>query len=398
MNDDFLRGIPNWFNEFNKIDRTINSLNNLETIAAKLNKTNAFFDISNQLSQIAIKDKIQHNFGSLFSSPFNFHSSQNKYNSIDTFLNGDITTLLNNAIKNITIASTLDFASQAGGIYEKISANNLAYEKQLSIASQLSKSFFLANHLAIPDWVEKMKGAQNFLSENRLRIFDILSADTFIQITENEKDNATGSVLELDDIVRENVELKKELETLYLVFAKKIAKKVKRKRKKFEHDDLIEPQKILTKIVHKYLLGKFGCSLQTCYIFVVIFNFAIIGIFLNIILEAKGADMFDSIFGSGDKLVQSTQDVRYLDSNVNDYYAHYLKDTVIENANIYLRNSTNTKRIGRINANTVVLILQQKPKWCFIEAIGLKPNKVSGKTEETVIRGWILKKHLAYFQ
>ena len=75
-----------------------------------------------------------------------------------------------------------------------------------------------------------------------------------------------------------------------------------------------------------------------------------------------------------------------------------IHDFTIDAAPLYQRNSTKTKCIGKIKPNTQVLILNQKPKWCLVEVLIEKFDKKTKTTIDKVVRGWVMKTHLDYFQ
>ncbi|MFN7910481.1 MAG: hypothetical protein ACK5QC_01575 [Bacteroidota bacterium] len=324
-----------------------------------------------------------------------------KSNMIQAVLGGSIPALLEEQMKYTQQAKGFDLSAFSGGILKKFNAHSQLYDKQLTLAEKLSKGFFAANHLALPSWVDKIQSAQRTFDVANISAFDLLSASTLTRIAEEleyeEDETPEETITTVSELINENAELKQDLENLYLAFSKRIASKVKRKKKRVTSQDLKEPVRIVTEIIHKHLLGKRGVSLQTTNTFIWIINYVLWGILFNIIMEGKGKDMFDGIFGEDEKQIQTQPIINNNYSAINNYN-YVSQDTVIEDAGIYLRNSIKAKCLGRVKKGIVVLIIQQKPKWCFVETIIIKNDKKTGKDFKKVVKGWISKKNLAYFQ
>lgn len=413
MSDELYKGVPDWPNTLNSINKKLedaaNPLKGLHNITSKLNSTFGVFEMARQISQMQDQlYKRQHATDFLFAPSLNVNKMINaieqmnsKSNVMQTVFGGSITDLLTQQMKYTQQSKGFDFSCISGGILEKFNAHIQLYNKQLTLAEKLSKDFFAANHLASPSWVDKIQSAHQTFDVANVRAFDLLSANTLTRIAEDleYEDNETPEeiITTVSQLISENKALKKDLENLYLAFSKRVANKVKGKKKRVTDQDLKEPLRILTEIIHKHILGKAGISLQTSYNFVSIVNFVFWSILVNIILEAKGKDMFDVIVGEDEKQMQATPIINNNYSRINNYN-YVSQDSVIEDVSIYQRNSIKTKCLGQVKRGTVVLVLQQKPKWCFVETIIMNHNKKTEKDTMKVVKGWILKQSLSYFQ
>lgn len=413
MSDELYKGIPDWANNLNSIHKKLedaaNPLKGLHNITSKLNSTFGTFDMARQISQMQDQlYKRQQATDFLFAPSLNVNKMINaieqmnsKSNMIQAVLGGSITALLAEQMKYAQQPKGFDLSGISGGILEKINAHSQLYDKQLTLAEQISKGFFAANYLSSPSWVDKIQSAHRTFDVANIRAFDILSASTLTRIAEEleyeEDETPEETITTVSELISENTALKQDLENLYLAFSKRVANKVKRKKKRVTSQDLKEPLRIVTEIIHKHLLGKAGVSLQTTYIFVWMVNFVFWTILFNMLMEAKGKDMFDGIFGEDEKQIQAPPIINNNYSVINNYN-YVSQDTVIEDVSIYQRNSIKTKCLGRVKKGIVVLILQQKPKWCFVETIIIKHNKKTEKDTVKVVKGWILKQSLSYFQ
>lgn len=414
MSDELFKGIPDWANNLNSIHKKLedaaNPLKGLHNITSKLNSSFGMFDVASQISQMHEQMyKRQNVTDFLFAPSLNVNKMitaieqmNRKSDSMQAILGGSVTALLANQARNSFKPSGFDFSDLSRGIYEKLNTHSRLYEKQLSIAEQLSKGFYAANHLALPSWVDKIQSAQRTFDVANIRAFDLLSASTLTRIAEEleeeQEQTPEENITTVSELISQNAALKQDLENLYFAFAKRITSKLKKKKKRVTSEDLKEPLRIVTEIIHKHILGQVGVSMQTTYTFIWIINYVLFGVLLNIIMEGKGKDMFDGIFGEDEKQIQAPQQIINNNYPVINNYNYVSQDTVIENANIYQRNSVKTKCIGLVKQSTIVLIIQQKPKWCFVETIVMKYDKKAGKKMEKVIKGWILKKYLSYFQ
>jgi hypothetical protein len=412
MSDELFKGIPDWTNNLNSIHKKLedaaNPLKGLQNITSKLDSAFGAFNMARQISEMQGQlYKRQNVTDFLFSPSLNVNKMINaiehmnsKPNIMQAVLDGSVTALLAEQMKSQQLKA-FDLSGISSGILGKINAYSQVYDRQLTLAEQLSKGFYAANHLALPSWVDKIQSAQRTFDVTHIRAFDLLSASTLTRIAEKlkyeEDETPEENITTVSELISQNADLKKDLESLYLAFSKRIASKVKRKSKKVTSEDLKEPVRIVTEIIHKHFLGKRGVSLQTTYTFIWIINYVLWGILFNIIMEGKGKDMFDSIFGEDEKQIQAPQVINNSYPVINNYN-YVSQDTVIEDASIYLRNSIETKGLGRVKKGTVVLIIKQKPKWCFVETIIMKHDKKTGRNVEKVVKGWIFKKYLAYFQ
>lgn len=302
------------------------------------------------------------------------------------------------------IKSSYDFSVMANDIQSKFAKYNSIFERQLSISEVLAKDYFHANKLSTPDWVTKYSQIINDFDKSRVSAFDILTADTYTRITENvpvnEDEEVKSSEEKLDEIaliLKENKDIKEELENLYISFSKHIANKLKRRNKrKLKSKDFKEPSEQLALFIHKNLFENSKISTQTVYTFICLIDYVFNAIILAIVLEATGSKIYEKVFGE-DTPVAPIQ-VTYQPKIAKNVYTNIIHDFTIDTTAIYLRNSTKTKCIGSINPNTRVLILSQKPKWCFVEVLIEKFDKKSKTTIEKVVRGWVVKQHLDYFQ
>lgn len=413
MSDELFKGIPDWANNLKSIHKKLedatNPLKGLQNITSKHNYTSGVFDMARQLSQMQDQlYKRQQVTDFLFAPSLNVNKMINAIeqmnsmsNMMQAVLGGSVTALLAKQMKYPQQPKGFDLSGISGGILEKINAHSQLYDKQLTLAEKLSKDFFAANHLSSPSWVDKIQSAHRTFDVANIRTFDLLSASTLTRIAEEleykEGETPEKTITTVSELIKENTALKQDLENLYLAFSKRVASKAKRKKKRVTSQDLKEPLRIVTEIIHKHLLGKAGVSLQTTYIFVWIVNFVLWTILFNMLIEARGKDMFDHIFGEDEKQIQAPPIINNNYSVINNYN-YVSQDTVIEDASIYQRNSIKTKCIGRVKKGIVVLILQQKPKWCYVETIIMKHNKKTKKDTEKVVKGWILKQSLSCFQ
>jgi hypothetical protein len=413
MSDEFYKGIPNWANSLNsihnKLEDAANPLRGLQNITSKLNTNFGAYDMARQISQMQDQlYKSQQATDFLFAPSLNVNKMINaieqmniKSNMMQALVGGSIHAMLAEQMIYTQQPKGFDFSAISAGILEKINAHSKLYDNQLTLAEKLSKGFFAANHLALPSWVDKIESAHRTFNVANIRTFDLLSATTLTRIAEEleyeEDETPEDTISTITDLIGENVALKQDLESLYLAFAKRITNKVKRKKRRVTSQDLKEPLRIVTEIIHKHLLGKTGVSLQTTYIFVWMVNFTLWTILFNMLMEAKGKDMFDSVFSEKEKQIQTPQVINNNYSVINNYN-YVSQDMVNEDASIYLRNSIKTKCLGRVKKGIIVLIIQQKPKWCFVETIIIANDRKTGKDFEKVVKGWILKKNLAYFQ
>jgi hypothetical protein len=304
-----------------------------------------------------------------------------------------------NAVKNL-----YDFSVIANDIQSKFSTYNSIFERQLSISEVLAKDYFHANKLSTPDWVTKFSQTVSDFDKSRITAFDILTADTYTRITENlpvnEDEEVKSSEEKLDEIaliLKENKDVKEELENLYISFAKHIANKLKRRNKrKLKSKDLKAPSEQLALFIHKNLFENSKISTQTVYTFICLIDYVFNTIILAIVFEATGTKIFEKVFGEDTPPTQIQ--IAYQPKIVKNVYANVIHDFTIDAAPLYQRNSTKTKCIGKIKPNTQVLILNQKPKWCLVEVLIEKFDKKTKTTIDKVVRGWVMKTHLDYFQ
>lgn len=413
MSDELYKGIPDWANNLNSIHKKLedaaNPLKGLHNITSKLNSTFGAFDLARQISQMQDQlYKRQKATDFLFAPSINLNKMinaieqmNNKPNMMQAVLGGSVTALLAEQMKYTQQTKGFDLSSISGSILDKINANSQLYDKQLTLAEQLSKGFFAANHLSSPSWVDKIQSAHRTFNVANIRAFDLLSASTLTRIAKElehgEDETPEETITTVSELISRNAALKQDLENLYLAFSKRVASKVKRKKKRVTSQDLKEPLRIVTEIIHKHLLGKAGVSLQATYMFVWMVNFVFWTVLYNILMEAKGKDMFDGIFGENEKQIPAPS---IINNNyfVTNNYNYVSQDTVIEDVSIYQRNSKRTKYLGRVKKGKIVLILQQKPKWCFVETIIMYHNKKTKKDTVKVVKGWILKQSLSCFQ
>lgn len=295
-------------------------------------------------------------------------------------------------------------ADIANGIHDKFRTYSGVYQRQQSITEVLSKGYFTANHLTNPAWLEKITQTERRFDTKNVSLFDVLGFEALTRITEKfgketeEPLNAEENIEQISELLKQNSEIKTELEKLYFSFAKHIANKIKR-RKRVKAKDLKEPSKLLAELIHKHLFKNTSISQQTVYIFVCLIGYTFTTIFIGMIMAAKGTDMFDNVFGLNSKQIPQQQIINTKNTyNIVNNYNNLISDFVIEDANIYLRNSIKTKCIGKIKRNTIVLILSQKEKWCFIEAVVEKYDKKEKTTIEKVVKGWVMKNSLDNFQ
>lgn len=410
------RGIPDWADKLNstnkKLEAAANPFKGMTDMALKTNKNMDMFDIARHFEGVGARINKQNNvFDHLFSPSLNVYKMADAMQQMNRK-----TDILQIVLGGSTISTLTKFAQGsekpfgnnlsdiASVIQDKFRLHNRIFESQLSITEQLSKGYFTANHLAIPSWVEKITQTERRFDRKNVNLFDVLSAETLTRLTgksgkeAEESINVEGNIGQITELLNQSAELKTELETLYLSFAKHISSKLKR-RKKLKAKDLKEPSKLFTEFIHKHLFKNTGISLQTVFTFVCLIEYSFTVIFIGMIMEDKGKDMFDSIFGVDSKQILQQQITNNKNAyNIVNNYRNIINDFVIVDANVYLRNSTKTKCIGRIKHNTIVVIICQKPKWCFIEAVVGKYDKKTKTTIEKVVRGWILKEHLDYFQ
>ena len=392
-----------------KIQHALGSMNKIMDAQNKINKALGVMNANNFVSSYNMPKTA---IDVVLSSP-----SFNSYNSAlekireqnfarDIVLGGstvaNITKALSGAANNIK--SSYDFSVMANDMQSKFATYNSIFEKQLSISEALAKDYFHANKLSTPDWVTKFSQTVNDFDKSRITAFDILTADTYTRITENvpvnEDEEIKSSEEKLDEIaliLKENKDVKEELENLYISFAKHIANKLKRRNKrKLKSKDLKVPSEQLALFIHKNLFENSKISTQTVYTFISLIDYVFNAIILAIVFEATGTKIFEKVFGE-DTPVAPIQ-ITYQPKITKNVYANVIHDFTIDTTAIYLRNSTKTKCIGKIKPNTQVLILSQKPKWCLVEVLTEKYDRKSKSTIDKVVRGWVMKTHLDYFQ
>lgn len=410
------KGIPDWGDKLNsthkKFEATANPFKGISDVASTVNQYAAIFGIAHQLNGIhAQVNKHNSVFDQLFSSSRNVYKiadaiqqMSKKVDTLQIVLGGSTISTLAKFTQESRKFSANNLGGIACDIHDKFRMHSSLFESQLSLTEQLSKGYFSANHLAIPSWVDKITQTERRFDAKNVNLFDVLSAETLTRLTwkfgkeTEEPVDAEGNIEQITDLLNQNSELKKELENLYLSFAKHITGKLKRRRK-LKAKDLKEPSKLFTEFIHKHLFKNTGISLQTVFTFVCLIWYLFNVILIGMIMEAKGADMFDSVFGGDSEQIPQQEIINNKNTyNIVNNYNNITSDFVIKDVSVYLRNSTKTKCIGRIKRTTTVLILSQKPKWCFIEAVIEKYDIKTKTTMEKVVRGWILKECLDYFQ
>lgn len=410
------KGIPDWADKLNsthkKFEAAANPFKGISEIASTVNQYEAIFGIAHQLNGIHAQTN-KHNsvFDQLFSSSRNVYKitdamqqMSEKADALQIVLGGSTISTLAKFTQESRKFSANNLGGIASDIHDKFRMHSGLFERQLSLTEQLSKGYFSTNHLAIPLWVDKITQTEKRFDAKNVNLFDVLSAETLTRLIggfrkeTEEAVNAEGNIEQITDLLNQNSELKKELENLYLSFAKHITGKLNR-RKKLKAKDLKEPSKLFTEFIHKHLFKNTGISLQTVFTFVCLIEYAFTVIFIGMIMEAKGKDMFDGIFGVDSEQMPQQQIINNKSTyNIVNNYNNITSDFVIKDVSVYLRNSTKTKCIGKIKRTTTVLILSQKPKWCFIEAVIEKYDIKTKTTIEKVVRGWILNEYLDYFQ
>lgn len=96
-----------------------------------------------------------------------------------------------------------------------------------------------------------------------------------------------------------------------------------------------------------------------------------------------------------DSIQQKPMVVNNYNTTIN--YSSFITDFVVKKASIYLRNSDTTRCLGKIDIGSTVLILSEKPKWCYVEVIIEKYSSKGVKLGEKLVRGWVRKENLESF-
>jgi len=388
MDDNILNNMNDWAKKFDQINSRLDAISNpLKGLSLATSRMNE------QINKFELAAKIG-SFGAKLNIPQSIYGGLNMTNNV---LNGFSSPIdISKSIFNIKISN--DFAA---GINHKFKMFDDLFQRQLSISETMSRSYFTANQMSIPSWVDKISQIETNFNINNLNLIGLLSAETLTRLAEkheNVEDRvipAEENITELSKLIEENQALKSELDNLYRSFSKYIVSKVK-KKKKIQQADLNEPKIQISKFIHKILFKDNSISLQSVYNLVCLLDFVFTVIILGIIMEGKGSDIYDSIVGEETK--QTTQPINFHKNITTNIYYDIKCDFVIEDAKLYLRNSLKSKCLGLVKINTTVIIIKQKPKWCFIEVLVKNYNKKTKSNIEKVEKGWILKKHLDYFQ
>lgn len=405
--DSFLTG--NSYRDMQKkIDALASPYEHLSEMSTKLSRIIGLSGIVSQFAQIDKYTSLYNSYEKMNGIRF-FADSLNHMNKrhdpLQVILGGSTITALARSIQmSQPINKVNTFADLAKRIQDKYSTHHNVFNKQLTITELLSKGYFNANNLAYPSWINKISQTEKLFDSRNVNLFDVLSAETLTRITEtieevSEEDvNAGENLDQISEVLKENAALKNELENLYLNFAKHIASKLKR-RKRVNSRDLKEPSKLLTAFIHKHLFTNTRLSQQAIYTFICLIEYVFTVIFIGLIMEGKGDDIFNKIFSNETETIPQQQAITNNNTyNIVNNYNFNQSDFVINDAKVYLRNSVKTNCIGKIKQNTTILILSQKLEWCFVEAIAEKYDKKRKKIIEKVVRGWIMKKHLDSFQ
>lgn len=368
--------------------------------------------LNSNASILSAAREAQNNLNSFKGIYSAFSAEENKLKSYSSIFNAASSTVQNifskdwASLQSRSIFDSNTIVGRALSIQANFESHAALFEKQLSVSEMLTKQYFNANKLEIPSWVNEITQVGKAFKESNLSMLGVLSAETFnrikVSFEDGKSSDAEKDIDQLTALLNENAVLKAELENLYIAFSKRIASKLKR-RKRLKAKDLKEPKEEFAEFIHKFLFKNNKLSLQAVFRFVCILEWLFTTIFISMILEAKGDDMFYSIFGKDSKQTDQPASNTINNNTVNNYgitnnYHNVITDFTIENANLYLRNSTKSRCVGKIKINTTALILRQKPQWCFVEVMITVYNKKLKNSAEKVVRGWVMKKHLDYFQ
>lgn len=333
-----------------------------------------------------------------FSSPIDYFMKPSKfYNhnmSIEEMVIRGSAAYLVNAFSAPSKASTLGILDFSKGIQDMFNQHPTALQKQLAITEQLTRGYFSAINSPVPYWADRIQ-SQEKENNDAISMFDMLTATTLNRITDV-IDNAGGSEDIIDEVSQSltHPQIQKQLDDFYLSISDLIERKFDEKKQ----DEVIETHILITHFIHDALFKNTRLSKQALQVAFDLIGFFVFQIFMQMFWEAKGKDIYDRIFSQDD--VKKNQSIQINNTTVVNNYIIKSNpvDFSIEDASVYSGPSSKRKYKGRLTKGTTVEILKVKPQWCLIKGNVETKNKVTGDKNDTLILGWVMKKHLDGFQ
>jgi len=319
--------------------------------------------------------------------------SSNKYFMLKITFGGTTISNSSKLIQGSNLNAISSFTQLAQGIHNKFNSNPFVFERQMNLTEQLTSSYFSINSLHTPAWVDKLSTYKP-TSNNALTFIDLFSAETFSHITEaiDEIDQSleeTGEMYrEFENLITENTAIKVQIEKIF-----KSLRKLERKQSK-KHKHLKEPDLLLVNLVFKLLQENISKNKIRILIVTILF---VLRIVWDITIEAKGEYIFNKVFSEESYHEEDTKIIYNNQINITQNI-QLNTDSTINKCSVYLRSSTKSKLLETLKPGAIILILDQKPNWCFIQTVVTKRDKKSKQDIEKVVKGWVLKKHLNYFQ
>lgn len=302
--------------------------------------------------------------------------------SVQKMLNGM------NTATSITRAFKID--REAMGTIDILRKHQGLFEKQFSLAKQLASQYDYFKNFPTTTIAHRMNNPVGNLGG--VTNFDVFSGRTLQNIIEVNVDESTAS--KNLDVLSEIIESQAELKAGVQEVLQKVSGLSKKKAKKIKENELKSILEQLTHFFHRYVLRENYLTVQQTFTLMEILSFIVMGLIFNSAMEYKGGEAFESVFVSK-KEIPAKVDTIQTEKNRDTVFV--LQDFVIRDAGMYLRKSLKSKRIGIVQANTKVLVMAQKARWCLVEAWTVTISKKEGKVEK-VRRGWVRKVDLDYFQ
>lgn len=271
------------------------------------------------------------------------------------------------------------------GIQNIISNHSNLYNKQISIIEKLANPF--AHFFdAKPKFIDQFSDS-NFVKGKKLTAFDINSGATFLNmLSKFEEEADVEEAYDEIQLILENSALKDEIISLQTKLFTLQEKSVSDSQK------IHETKVYFEWFLNKVLINKFSInSVIATVIMWLVFNS--IDIIKDIVIEAKGADIYEFVVGVQNNSTNQ-KDTVYVEPKPVDF--------TIRKTTVYQRKSDKTKSLGYLPQGTDVTILKITNRWCFIEGeVTVNKKAIDEKNIQPatkLVKGWVKKSNLDMFQ
>jgi hypothetical protein len=400
MADKRLKGFESMENIFN-VNKLINSFNINKSAMDSILKNPAFIEANKQ--EKLMKTILGGGSMSNFLTGFDTIKKQN--NIMDALGGHTLTHIINGFQTPYERKDTLSAWGALNNIHNAVTTNLNTYNEQLNLSKQLAKTFNA--YIPPKSLVFDVFTSDNFVyKDKKLNAFDVLSGASFLNTLNrhNQDDKLVNQIYDqAQSVLISNAALQEEITKLHAtIITMQEGSNVVSEETWYKIKDIKD---YVEWFMNKILIRKFGISPAVAYAIVFVVVLTLIPLIREIIIEAKGSNIYNSITGSEEKSkVDTVTIIKYIQK------PNEITDFTIDKTPLYLRSSNKTKCIGYIDPNSTISIIKMKNGWCLVEALVTvtKPNtnknrkKYEAKNNlleiQNTIKGWVEKKHLDMFQ